>query len=170
MRYKDAINGRNIMSFCFMLVGIYVIATAIPWPRRTGLFPLIMGIVFTGMFALELGLCIFSKTWGTKKKGGFDFKFAEGEIDAATVIKRTRESFAWIIAYFLLVHLIGFVYAIPVFFMLYFRIVGKESWKKSALVTGVAFALFYLTFVWGLGNTYPDSWVHQGLAALGIMK
>jgi hypothetical protein len=55
MRYKDAINGRNIMSFCFMLVGIYVIATAIPWPRRTGLFPLIMGIVFTGMFALELG-------------------------------------------------------------------------------------------------------------------
>jgi hypothetical protein len=158
------------MSFCFMLIGIYVIAIAIPWPTRTGLFPLIMGTVFTVMFALELGLSIFSKAWGKKKKGGFDFKFAEDGVDAATAKKRTIESFFWILAYYFLVHLIGFVYAIPVYFLLYFRVAGKESWKQSTLVTIISFAVFYMIFVWGLGNTYPDSWVYQGLTALGVFR
>jgi hypothetical protein len=169
MQHKEIMNGRNIMSFCFLLIGIYAIQQAVQWPIRTGLFPLIMGIVFTVMFALELGLSIFSSTWGKKKKGGFDFKFAEDGVDAATAKRRSLEAFFWLFVYYLLVHIVGFVYAIPVYFVLYFRLVGKESWKQSALVTIIGFAVFYMVFVWGLGNTYPESWVYQGLQALGIM-
>ena len=121
------------------------------------------------MFALELALSIFSKSWGKQRKGGFDFKFAEGGVDAATAKKRTFQAFFWIIAYYLLVHIIGFVYAIPVFFVLYFRVQGKESWKQSLLVTAIAFAAFYLIFIWGLGNTYPESWLYLGLHGLGIL-
>jgi hypothetical protein len=169
MHYKDMMNGRNIMSFCFFLIGLYVIEQAVQRPIRTGLFPLIMGIVFTLMFALELTLSIFSATWGKKKKGGFDFKFDEETVDAVTARKRTIEAFFWLLVYYLLVHIIGFVYAIPVYFILYFRLVGKESWQQSALVTIIGFAVFYTVFVWGLGNTYPDSWLTMGLQLLGIL-
>jgi len=170
MLSKDILTGRNIISFCFLLVGIYVIVEAVRWPFRTGLFPLIMGILFTVMFAVELGLSLFSKAWLEKKKGGFDFKFAEDGVDEATAKRRTIGAFFWLFVYYLLVHLIGFVYAIPVYFMLYFKLVGKESWVQSALVTIIGFAVFYLVFVWGLGNTYPESWIYQGLQALGIME
>jgi hypothetical protein len=170
MLYKDIMNGRNIISFCFLLIGIYVISEAVSWPLKTGLFPLIMGTVFTIMFAVELGLSIFSKAWLRKKKGGFDFQFAADGVDEATAKKRAIGAFVWLLVYYLLVHLIGFVYAIPVYFMLYFRLVGKESWVQSALVTIIGFATFYMVFVWGLGNTYPESWIYLGLQALGIVR
>ena len=169
MQSENRMNGRNIMSFCFLLIGLYVTFSALKWPPRTGLFPLIMGIIFTVLFAVELILSLFSKKWKEKKRAGFDFKFTEG-IDETQVRRRTIEAFISIFAYFVLILIIGFVYAIPVFFLLYFRFVGREGWKKSILITAIGWLAFYLIFVYGMKNSYPDSWLYQLSAALGIMK
>ncbi len=165
---KETVNGRTIMSFCFFLAGLYVIVSAIRWPPRTGLFPLIMGIIFTALFALDLAFTFFSKKWTEEEHGGLDFKLTEGT-DKGDTRKKTIEAFGWICGYFFLVLFIGFVYAIPAFFVLYFRFSGKESWKKSIIVAAIGFLVFYLFFVWGMSNAYPDSWLVQILVALGIM-
>jgi Sec-independent protein secretion pathway component TatC len=128
-----------------------------------------MGIIFTVLFAVELFLSLFYKKWKEEKRTGFDFKFAEG-IDEAKVKRRTIEAFVSIFVYFALVLIIGFVYAIPVFFLLYFRFVGREGWKKSILITAIGWLAFYLIFIWGMKNSYPDSWLYQISTALGIVK
>lgn len=169
MPSENRTNGRNIMSFCFLLIGLYVTFSALKWPPRTGLFPLIMGMIFTALFAVELILSLFYKKWKEEKRTGFDFKFAEG-IDKSKVKRRSIEAFASILAYFVLILAIGFVYAIPVFFFLYFRFIGREGWKKSILITAAGWVIFYMIFIWGMKNSYPESWLYQLSAALGIVK
>lgn len=64
-----------------------------------------------------------------------------------------------IAGYVFLTDVIGFVYATPLFLCFIFRLLGVESWLKSATLS-ILFALsMYLVFVQGFHMDLPDGWL-----------
>ena len=160
------LSGKDVMTCCFVLVGIYAATTALKWPFRSAFFPVTMGVCFTLLMLTELYLSLFSRKV-RKKQTTYDFKLADG-IDPAVAKQRTIRIFLWIVAYYLLIQLVGFSYAIPLFFCLFFRFQGKEGWKMSVGLALLAWLSFYGLFIWLLDTQYPESWLQRGLNVFGI--
>ena len=158
-------NVRTIMTICFLLIGIWVVITALQWPLRTAFFPVIMGSIFIILNIMELVMTLYSVKWSKEKRSGYDFKFAEG-IDPALVKKRGISISCWILFYYFCIHLVGFSYAIPLFFLLFFRMRGEEAWKLSIALAAVAWVSFHGLFVMLLKMQYPEGWLQQGLIIL----
>ena len=153
------------MTFCFLLIGIGVVLTASQWPLRTAFFPVTMGIIFILLNTVELGMTLYSVKWSKEKRSGYDFKFAE-DIDPALVKQRVISISCWILFYYFCIHLVGFSYAIPLFFLLFIRMRGKEEWKLSIALAAVAWVSFHGLFVILLKTQYPEGWLQQGLSIL----
>ena len=158
-------NVRTIMTICFLLMGIGVVITALQWPLRTAFFPVIMGSIFIALNMAELVMTLYSVKWSKEKRSGYDFKFAE-EIDPALVRERVISISCWILVYYFCIHLVGFSYAIPLFFCFFFRMRGREEWKLSIALAAVAWVSFHGLFVMLLKAQYPEGWLQQGLSIL----
>ena len=78
-------------------------------------------------------------------------------------------AFILIFSFFLLVLLVGFPIAVPLFVFLYTKIYGKEKWWLSAGVAAGAWAGFYILFVLISNMHFGDGWIQQGLRAIGII-
>lgn len=161
-------NVRTVMSFCFLLMGIGVVITAIQWPLRTAFFPVVIGSLFIVCNLVELILTRFSPKWSREQRSGYDFKFDKGT-DAAVAKKRVIEMSLWILVYYFCILFVGFSFAIPLFFLLFFRIKGKEAWKISLVLAAAAWASFYGLFILLLQSQYPEGWVQQLLSMVGIL-
>jgi hypothetical protein len=73
-----------------------------------------------------------------------DFELTR-DIDPVVARKRTLAIFLWVVAFFVLILLLGFPIAVPLFVFLYLKVAGSESWTLSAALT-----LFSWIFIEGL--------------------
>jgi len=145
------------MSTCMAAVSAGVVLTALKWPFKTALFPVIIGgSVFALSFA-ELVLSLFEKE-GAKKHSAMDFKLSE-DVEKGVATRRTLLTFGWIVGFFVLIMLLGFVIAVPLFVLLYLRIQGKEKWPLSLILTGASFVFFWGLFIWLLDTPMPMGWI-----------
>ena len=76
------------MNLCLIGVSTGVIISAIKWPLKTALFPLVISISVLLMTTAELLMSLFGKEEGAKKGAAIDFKFSE-DIDKTIVLRRT---------------------------------------------------------------------------------
>jgi putative tricarboxylic transport membrane protein len=60
-----------------------------------------------------------------------------------------------LLAYSWLFERIGFEIPTALLLLLWLKVIGRESWKSSIIITVVATAVFYLLFVTGLGVSLP---------------
>jgi ABC-type sugar transport system permease subunit len=161
------LSGKAWMSLAIMFVGAGVIISAMHWPFRAALFPMVVGIPLFILSTLQfLKSAVYEK--GHSKVATIDFKLSEME-DKALEKKRTINIFLWILGFFFMVLLIGFPIAVPLFVFLYMKLQGKEKWGTSFLLTFVALASFYGLFVKFCDIPFTEGWVQQGLKALGIL-
>ena len=160
-------SGRRIMSLCLMVIAVGVMITAVKWPFKTALFPLIVSIfLFFGAMA-EFLLDLFENKGTASKQEAMDFQLSE-DIDPALATRRTLLAFAWIIAFFLLILFFGFPIAVPLMVFLFLKVQAKERWGISLLLTGLALCFFLGLFVWLLKTPFSEGWIFEGLKILGI--
>jgi len=150
------LNGGAVMGLAVTGIALGVVFTSFKWPFKAALFPLAIGIPVFLMALAESVLSLFGKSGGAEEAAGFDFKLSTGGYDHQTALQRTLRIFAWIIGFFFLILLIGFPIAIPLFFLVFYRIYGKESWKISIGLSAVAWSSFYGLFVWLLNIPFRE--------------
>jgi hypothetical protein len=161
------VSGKLLMSLCLMAIAIGVMITAMRWPLKTALFPLIVSIfLFIGAAADFLLNLLGSKEIVSKQKT-VDFQLSD-DIDPAIATRRTLVAFGWIIGFFFLILLLGFSVALPLMVFLFLKVQARERWGISLLLTGIALVFFLGLFVWLLNIPFPAGWIVEGLKRLGL--
>ncbi len=150
-----------------MMIMAWMVITALKWPLMAALFPVVIGIPVFFMAMSELYLNLSGKEDHDKEESRVDFKLSEN-IDQALANRRTTLIFVWILGFFLLIVLVGFSIAIPIFFLLFLKLHGKKGWKISIGMAILASICFFSLFVWLLHIPFQEGWVQRGLRAFGI--
>ena len=152
-------NGAAALSMVIAGVSLAVVINAAGWPFKTALFPVAIGVPVFLMALTEFFINLLQKGEGVGDAAGFDFKLSDGDADSRTALRRTILIFGWILGFFALILLIGFPIAIPIFFLVFYRIYAKENWKISIGLSAVAWASFYGLFIWLLNVPFREGWV-----------
>jgi hypothetical protein len=102
-------------------------------------------------------LCAFGGA-GASEGHAVDFEFTK-DIDPAVVKWRTLAIFTWVVGFFLMILMLGFPVAVPLFVFLYMRWAGGERWTLSLSLT-----LFSWIFIEGLFDRLlhipmPQGWL-----------
>jgi hypothetical protein len=149
-----------VTSGLVLLVG-WMIFTAWGWPFRAALFPLAVGLPLLALVVVELFLTVTGRSRGVEEESlGADFRLSETS-DHALAERRTLIIALWILFFLLMILLVGFTIAVPVFFFLYLRLGAKESWGATIGTTAVASASFYALFVWLLRTPLHEGWIQR---------
>jgi len=164
---RTRFNGKNLMNLCLIGVSTGVIISAIKWPLKTALFPLVISISVLLMTTAELLMSLFGKEEGAKKGAAIDFKFSE-DIDKTIVLRRTLTIFSWIVGFFFLIVIFGFSIGVALFVFLYLKIQGREKWGISIIMTFASWFFFWGLFIWLLNTPMMEGWLFGWLRAIGI--
>lgn len=154
------------MNICLMAIGAAAAITALKWPLRSALFPIVIGIPVFLLATTDLLLSFFEKE-GNYKRSAMDFKLSE-DVDQTLAARRTLLAFAWIMGFFFLIIFLGFSISIPLFVLLYLKLQGRERWGISVIMSASAFVFFWGLFVRLLHTSLPEGLVFAGLRALNI--
>src|SRR5437763_17182878 len=103
--------------------------SALAWPWKAKLFPLVIGIPLFCLATAEALWVIFGKE---DAAAASDFKLSEG-LERNVVLRRTALAAAWMIGFFALIVLVGFSIAVPVWVFVYLKLQGKEGWLLNVV-------------------------------------
>jgi len=109
------------------------------WPFKAALFPRVLSVPLLILSLIEVVACLMVEE---KEQEGHavDFSFTT-DVDPALARRRTVAIFAWIVGFFVLILLIGFTLAVPVFVFLYLKFVGKEKWMLTLILTLISYVV-----------------------------
>lgn len=141
--------------------------TAVKWPFRSALFPLIISIPIFFMVLAELLMSSFEKEGAVVKHSAMDFERSEG-IDKAVALHRTVITFSWIIGFSIMVLFFGFTIAVPLFVFTYLKFRGREKWGISIVFAAFSGFFFWGLFGWLLRLPLQEGWALRWLMRLGI--
>jgi hypothetical protein len=162
------LKAKYLMNLTLVIIAVGVIITALRWPFKTALFPILVSLFLLMGAIADLLLNLFEREGdGPKETAAADFKLSE-DIDPAIVTRKTLLAFSWIIGFFFLILLLGFPVAIPVMFFFFLKVQAQERWGTSLLLTGSALVFFLGLFVWLLDTPFQTGWVFDGLKMLGL--
>ena len=161
-------SGEAFMTLCLTVIAAGVVITALKWPLKAALFPVIIGTPLFFMTIAQLLLSLFERKENRVKKSIMDFKFSE-DVDQAIAVRRTLLTFGWITGFSLLILFLGFPIAIPLFLLLYIKLQAREGWRISLILTGLAWGFFWGLFVWLLDMPFQEGLLIKGLRALGLI-
>lgn len=132
-----------ILAIGIMAVAGYAAISAIAWPLKTALFPLVISIP---LFVLALIEAIW--VWRSRPALGQtkDFQRPPAEVPSTIAGPRVLRAVGWIFGFFLAIGLFGFLVAVPVFVFLYLKLQSRESWTFSVIFTAVVWGVFYGLF------------------------
>lgn len=140
------LSGRFVMSFGLVLLTGYMTISAMRWPFRTALFPVLIGSFVFLMAFTDMMLLLLRKGWGEENTSRMDYQLSDSA-DGTSAGKRTLSILAWLVGFFILVLLLGFHISIPFFFFLFLKFRGKEGWWTSIVLSALVWAAFYWLFV-----------------------
>ena len=164
---RTRFNGSNLMSLSMTVISAWVAITALRWPLKTALFPLVISIAVFLMTSVELLLSLFGKEEVAKKGAAVDFSFSE-VVDKKVTFRRTLTIFSWIVGFFFMIVFFGFSIGVALFVFLYLKIQGREKWGISIIMTFASWFFFWGLFIWLLNTPMMEGWVFQWFRAIGI--
>jgi hypothetical protein len=136
--------GNLLFSLFLILVAGYAALSASHWSFKTGFFPLAISIPLLILVILNL---VLEFVGGAEKARGpaVDTEFTN---DVAPEVARRRvvETFSWIAGFILLVFLVGFPVAVPLFLVSYLAIQSQVGWLLSASLTVITWGFFNFLF------------------------
>ena len=131
-----------------LAVAIMVLAgwgtlSALAWPWKAKLFPLVIGIPLFCLATAEALWIVFGRR-GTRQAAA-DFQLST---DQAPEVARRRTAIAaaWTVGFFVLIVLLGFQIAVPVLVFAYLKLQGKEGWIFTTVFTAAVWGFFYGLF------------------------
>ncbi len=136
--------GHVFFSVFLISVGSYAVYSASRWSFKTGFFPLAIGIPLVILALAHLLLELF----GAPERVGDPAVEVEFSNDVAPEVARRRviAIFSWIAGFILLVYLVSFPVAVPLFMFFYLKIQSQVSWLRSIALTAAAWGFFYTVF------------------------
>jgi hypothetical protein len=161
------VRGKTFMTLGAMIVAAWATITALKWPLKTALFPVVVGIPFFLMATIELFLTLSGKDGMPRKDSPVNAPPPEEERESLPAGK-TVVAFLLVMSLFALILLVGFVAGITLFVFLYLKVYGKERWGISLVLTAAACASIYGLFVRILNIPFPAGWVVERLRSMGI--
>ena len=142
----------TLFSLALVVLFAWAVWEARNWPLQARLMPWVVGIPMT---VLALAQLVADLRGVEQKRSGFESEFGEG-LEPAVVRRRVLTILGWIGGFFLLIHLVGFLIAVPLGTFLYLRVGSHESWRLSLLLSAIAAVLFYGIFGYGLNTPFPE--------------
>src|SRR5690349_5586808 len=131
------------LAIAIMVLAAWGTITALDWPWKAKLFPLVIGIPLFCLAAAEALWSAFGRKG--ERQAAADFQFSSDQ-PREVVVRRTGLAVGWIIGFFLLIMLLGFPIAVAVLVFAYLKLQGKEGWLFSIVFTAVVWACFYGLF------------------------
>ena len=144
-----------------MIVSGWAVISAMEWPWKAKLFPLVIGIPVFLLAAAEVLWVLF----GTAPKDqAMDFQLST-HVPAGETVKRTLVAAAWIVGFFALIVLLGFPIAVALFVFLYLKLQGREGWVLCSVFTLAVWAAFYGLFDVLLHLPFPEGWIQSWIGS-----
>lgn len=122
------LSGAALFSAALAAVAGFAVYTALRWPPKAALFPLVMGIPLLVLAVAQLVMDLRERPPATPEA------------------RRAWGILAWMVGFIVLVLLLGFPLAVPVFVLAYLVTSGRESWLLSVVLAAAAWGAFYLLF------------------------
>ena len=160
--------GNISMGFAMMVITAWMVITALDWPFRAALFPVVIGVVVFLMASTDVLISFLGGKEGSSEQSSIDFQLTK-DVDREVATRRTLLTIFWIFLFFFLILLVGFQLSIPIFFILFLKIKGKEGWRISIALAALAWICFYGLFVWVLDTIFMEGWIQQGLKAFRVV-
>jgi hypothetical protein len=124
------LSGAALFSLGLAVVAGYAVYSALRWPPKAALFPLVMGIPLLVLTLTQLVVELR----------------APRTVPAEHATGRAMAVLAWMAGFILLVLLLGFPFAVPLFVLAYLLIGGREGWMLSVALAAAAWGAFHLLF------------------------
>ncbi len=136
-----------------LIIALVVVSISFSYSERARLIPLAVGIVVS-----ILAILVLIGERYPRLIRGFDVSltdFTKGDLEVERRMKAVskrgvgtsvRTICAWIAGFFLLIYLVGFLIAIPVFVLLFLKIYGHIRWLNTLVVTIVTWGIIYAMF------------------------
>ena len=136
--------GNLFFSLFLLAIAGYAVFSASHWSFKTGFFPLAVAIPLIILVLLHLVLEILG---GTEKSTGpaVEAEFAN-DVPPEVARRRVVETFSWIAGFILLVFLVGFPAAVPLFVVSYLTMQSRIGWLQSIVLTAATWGFFYYVF------------------------
>jgi hypothetical protein len=148
---------RALLGGCVTLIGAYAFYDSWHWPYKAALFPRLISVPLLVLGLLETLLCL-KGTEARTEGGAVDFEFST-DMDPITARNRTLSLFLWVLGFFVLIPLVGFLLAVPLFMFLYLKLEGKEGWVATVVLTACAWLFMEGLFDRLLHLPFPQGWV-----------
>jgi tripartite tricarboxylate transporter TctB family protein len=137
-------NGRIL--FCLFLIGVaaYAVWAAVGWTFKAKLFPLTVSIPLIILAVTQLLIEIFGK--GESAEGpAVDLEFS-ADVPSEVARRRAIGAFLWVAGFILLVYLLGFPLAVPIFMFGYLSTQSRIGFLLSFGLTVTTWLFFYGLF------------------------
>ena len=125
------VSGAALFSAVLATAAAYAVLTALRWPAKAALFPLVMGIPLVVLALAQMVI---------------DLRDPQGSEGPPKGAAAALAVLAWMVGFILLVLLLGFPLAVPIFIFSYLVVAGREHWLLSLGLAGAAWGAFYLLF------------------------
>jgi hypothetical protein len=125
------LSGAAFFSLALAVVAAYAVYAALRWPPKAALFPLTMGIP---LLVLALAQALV------------ELRDPARPAESPGARTRTFIVFAWMASFIVLVLLVGFPIAVPIFVFSYLVMESREGWVLSIALAAAAWGAFHLLF------------------------
>ena len=152
----------SAFSLATACVAGYALYAAWSWPFRTALFPRVIALPILLLALIEFALSVC----GREKEGdshAVDFQLTD-TVEPALARKRTIAIVVWTLGFLVLIILVGFPLAVPIFVLAYLKIAGREAWALTMVLTAVSWV-----FMEGLFNRFLHLPFSEGLI-FGLLR
>jgi Tripartite tricarboxylate transporter TctB family len=157
MRFKP----RSLFSLMLMVVAAYAVFAARHWSFKAALFPFATGIP---LFLLAGTLFVLEFFGGDEDTGGPAVELElSTDVDPAVARRRIAGILTWIAGFIVLVFLVGFPVAVPLFIFFYLSLQSRVGWRLSFTLTGIAWLCFYGLFQWLLHLPFEEGFIQSML-------
>ena len=144
--------GRYLFTFVIGLALAFAVLTAWSWPLRASIIVLTLGGVGVVLALIQFALDLMRAKSGSPVGTGRVLDTPQVESGSRW---RNLEAWGWIIAFYLAIHVIGFMAAAPIFTFAYAKIYGA-GWRVALVLSAVAWGFLYGIFEKILHVPWPE--------------
>ena len=154
---KRLLSLRSAFSLATACVAGYALYASWSWPFRTALFPRVIAIPIILLSLIELALSVWSSE-GEREGHAMDFQLTD-TVEPALARQRTIAIIFWTLGFMVLIVLVGFPLAVPIFVFVYLRIAGREPWTLTIILTAMSWLFMEGLFNRLLHLPFPEGWI-----------